>query len=301
MTNDPVDAVVQAYLDHLEEGAPEPSLDHLTPNERKLAQDLIDSLKAGRGIDPYQSRPSLSSLLSGTEFESLISPQAHTGLTIDAIRGDIVSALGASAEPIADGAALNEGIRSDAVIVYGGLRLRVQFRDDVSTPTELSNVDPRAAAGTIYGRFRDTAGVILVMADPELSSVPIGPFDTDDYIGAPDGQLHAPRITRPVLPLFDTLRAYVDEVAPDLATDADLVTPSGIEVPSIIRDAATAARDAVVAEGKRSRTEGKKDAWTKFGAADEVEVVAEITADVMSGDLSPEALGARIDSVLSAA
>ena len=65
MTNDPVDAVVQAYLDHLEEGAPEPSLDHLTPNERKLAHDLIDSLKAGRGINPYQSRPSLSSLQTG--------------------------------------------------------------------------------------------------------------------------------------------------------------------------------------------------------------------------------------------
>lgn len=301
MTNDPVDAVVQAYLDHLEEGAPEPSLDHLTPDERKLAQDLIESLKAGRGINPYQSRPSLSSLLSGSEFENLVTAQTHAGLTVDAIRTEVVGALGAAAEPISDGAALNEGTRSDAVIVYCGLRLRVQFRDDISTPTELATVDPRAAAGPIYGRFRDTAGVILVLGDPELSSVPIGPFDTDDYIGAPDGLLHAPRITRPVLPLFDTLRAYVDEVAPDLAADVDPVAPGAIDVPAITHSAAIAARDAVVAEGKRSRTEAKKDTWTRFGAAGEVEVVAEIAADVMSGDLSPEAMRARIEIVLSAA
>ena len=177
----------------------------------------------------------------------------------------------------------------------------MQFRDDISTPTKLANVDPQAAAGPIYGRFRDTAGVILVLGDPELSSVPIGPFDTDNYIGAPDGLLHAPRITRPVLPLFDTLRAYVDEVAPDLAADVDPIAPSAIDVPAITHSAAIAASDAVIAEGKRSRTEAKKDTWSKFGDTGEVEVVAEIAADVMSGDLSPEAMGARFEIALSAA
>lgn len=61
-----VDQVIQDYLSYLEDGAPEPSFDHLTPEDRALAEDLINSLNAGRGIDPYQSRPSLDALLRGS-------------------------------------------------------------------------------------------------------------------------------------------------------------------------------------------------------------------------------------------
>ena len=301
MTNDPVDAVITAFLDHLEYGAPEPSLDDLTPEDRARAEELIDIIRSGRGIDAYRSRPSLNALLAGTEFEGWVNPSAAARLTVDAIRTDVVSALGAPAEPIADGAALNEGVRSDVVIVFRGLRIRVQFRGDISTPSELAKVDPRAAAGPIYGRFPDTAGVIMVIPDAELSSVPIGPFDTDDYIGAPDGQLHPPRITRPVLPLFHTLRSYVDEVAPDLAATAEFGALDAIDVPEIIRTAAIGAGGAIVAEGQKSRTEGKKDTWTKFGDNDEVEVLAEITSDIRSHALSPEGMRARIDLAAPAA
>src|SRR3954463_11023525 len=113
MTHDAVDEVIQAYLDYLEKGAPEPSLDHLTPDERQLAENLINSLHAGRGINPYQSRPSVRSLLADSEFAAAAAPPVNVGLTVDAIRPDVVSSLGAASEPIADGAAQNEGIRSD--------------------------------------------------------------------------------------------------------------------------------------------------------------------------------------------
>ncbi len=299
MTNDPVDAVLTGFLNHLENGGSEPSLDHLTPEDRAEAEDLIEIIRSGRGIDAYRSRPSLNTLLAGTEFEEWLSPPETIGLSIDAIRTDVISALGADAEPIADGAAANEGIRSDVVIVCRGVRLCVQFRDDISTPRTLAQVNPRAAAGPIYGRFPGRAGVILVIGNAELSSVPISPHDIDDYVGAPDGQLHPPRIRRAVLPLVDTLRSYIDEVAPDLSMGADYVSPDSIDVPDIICAAAIGAIGAIVAEGKKSRTEAKKDIWTEFD--DGTELVTTITTEIWNRDLSPESLRERLDAALPAA
>ena len=69
MENDPVEAVIAAYLDHLESDAPQPSLDHLAEEDRQRAQELITLMLDGRGIDIYRSAPSLDMLLAGTEFE----------------------------------------------------------------------------------------------------------------------------------------------------------------------------------------------------------------------------------------
>lgn len=297
MKNDPVDEVIQAYLDYLENGAPEPSLDHLTSDERSLAQDIINSLIAGHGIDPYDSRPSFNALVAGTEFEDLLKPAVTEGLTVDAIRTDVVSSLGTSSEPIADGAALNEGIRSNAVIRFGSLRIRVQFRDDLTTPAALAKVDPRTAAGPAFGRFPDTAAVVLVIGDEELSSVAIGPFDVDDFIGTPDGQVHRPRITRPVLPLSDTLLRLVDEFSPDLGSDDPVGNPEPVDVAHIIQVEATAACSGVVAEGRKARTEAKKDAWANF---EEAALISGIVQDIASGELGEAELDARITAAAAA-
>ena len=85
--NDYVDQVIQDYLSYLEDGAPEPSLDHLTPEDRALAVDLINSLNAGRGIDPYQSRPSLDALLRGTGLEDALAVPTPVGLSLASTRG----------------------------------------------------------------------------------------------------------------------------------------------------------------------------------------------------------------------
>ncbi len=299
MTHDAVDEVIQAYLDHLEEGVPEPSLDHLNPEERELAKGLINSLNAGRGLNPYQSRPSFSTLIADTEFESMVAPPVHAGLTINAIRADVVSALGAEAEMIVDGAAAAEGIRSDVVIVCRGVRLCVQLRDDITTASALAQVDPRAAAGPIYGRFSGRTGVILVTSNTELLSVPISPYDIDEYVGAPDGQLHPPRIMRPILPLVDTLRSYIEEVAPDLSIAATEVAADTIDASGIIAIAVAEACSAVVTEGKKSRTESKKQTWATF--ENSTALVTAITTEIWNRELSPEDLRERLDTAAPAA
>lgn len=297
MTDDPVDAVVAAFIDHLENGGPEPSLDHLTEDERTEATELIDLIRDARGVDFYRSRPSLDTVLAGTKFEHQLQPPGTAGLTLGAIRTDIVSSLGSACEPIEDSTAQNEGVRSDAVVRFGSLRIRIQFRDDVTTPAALSQVDPRFAAGPVFGRFPDTAAVVLVIGDQELSSVAIGPFDIDDFIGAPDGKVHQPKIPRPVLSLFDTLRRLVDELAPDLTGDDAVDEREAVEVDDIIRSECVAACAAVVAEGKKARTEGKKETWANF---DETALLARLVQDAASRELSEADLGMRLTSAEAA-
>ena len=67
-------------------------------------QAFINSLNAGRGIDPYQSRPSLDALLRGTGLEDALAIPTPVGLSLDAVRIEIVSSLGSASEPIVDAA-----------------------------------------------------------------------------------------------------------------------------------------------------------------------------------------------------
>lgn len=297
MTEDRVDAAIAAFLDHLEHGTPEPSLDHLTGDELAEASEVIALMKDARGVDYNRSRPSLDAILAGTELESHLGVRLTAGLSIDAIRPDIVSSLGSSSEPIADGAAENEGIRSDAVVRFGSLRIRIQFRDDITTTIGLSEVDPRAAAAAVFGRFPETAAVVLVIGDQEFSSVSIGPFDVDDFIGTPDGQVHHPRILRPVLSLVDTLRRLVDELAPDLTGDNGIDGHEAIDVHEVIRSECDSACAAVVAEGKKARTEAKVDVWSNFDAA---ALLTSLLEDASTRELDEAELDARLSPAAAA-
>jgi hypothetical protein len=71
-SDDRVDEVVEAFIDHLEGLGEAPALDDLDADERARAEVLISSLEAGRGIDPYASRPSLEQLLAGTPLETAL-------------------------------------------------------------------------------------------------------------------------------------------------------------------------------------------------------------------------------------
>lgn len=298
MPNDPVEAVILAYLEHLEDGGPKPSLDQLGEDDRRRAEQMIELMLEGRGIDVYRSRPSLDALLAGTEFEDLLTPPESAGLGIDAIRADVVESLGSASEPIADGAAEREGIRCDAIVRFQSLRLRLQFRDDIATAAGLARVDPRAAAGPIFGRFPETPAVVLVIGDTGFSSVPIDPYDTEDIIGAPDGEIYPPRITRPVLPLYDTLRMLVDELIPDLAVDDLTDGRVPVDRDAIIRAECEKAAAAVVAEGAKARTDAKKETWSAF---DEYELLASICAAATTEELTEDELDARIAAAATAA
>lgn len=295
--NDPVDAVIAVYHDYLENGGTEPSLDHLDEDQRREAAELIDLIKDVRGVDFYRSAPSLDTLLAGTDLEHKIDPPVTAGLSLDAIRVDVVSALGAASEPIVDGAAEDEGVRSNAVSRYGPLRIRFQFRDDIASAAELALVNPREAVGAVHGRFSETAATVLIIGDPELSSVAIDQYDTEEFIGSPDGRIHPPRLTRPVLPLFDTLRRLVDELAPDLSVDDFADDHEPVDLADIIEAECSDACAAIVAEGRKSHTDAKKEEWPAFEGR---EFLVALTGDAASHGLTEAEMSARIAAAVAA-
>lgn len=68
MSDDAVDAVIAAYMNHLEGGGPAPSLDDLTAEERREARELMDLIDDARGVDFYRSPPPLEVALADTEL-----------------------------------------------------------------------------------------------------------------------------------------------------------------------------------------------------------------------------------------
>jgi hypothetical protein len=296
MTNDPIDEVLHAYLDHVEKGTPEPSLDHLGPEDRQLVADIIDSMNAGRGINPYRSRPSYSTLAASTQAGADAAASANLGLTLDAIRDDVSVTLGTS--PVVDGAAEYEGISSNAVARCGAHRVRFQFLDTITTVSDLANIHPQVAVGPVFGRFPETAIVVVVIGDAVRSSVAIDLYDTEPYIGSPDGEIHPPRLSRPILPLPDTLRLVAGEFTTTIGSDEVVPQSQNIEIDVIVDQESHAACAAIAAEGRRARTDAKKAAWGNFDATPWLNDLAVLA---YSGDLTDDDFEAQLTAQAAAA
>lgn len=304
-SDDRIDAVIERFLDYLEGVGDEPSLDHLDESERTRVRELIASLKAGRGIDPYASRPSLEELLAGSGLEAAdqtTPPAAHEGrdLVADVCR-QLTLSTSSRVEIWSDAAAASIGITSDLVARVGAHRFRIVFRPDLISAEDLARLDPAAVAGPIYGAFPDTAGVVVVFPDEDLSSIALDPFDPEYCIAAPAGTLEAPVPRRPVLALGDTIRAFLDELAPQLETNSgfNLFADGEPDSVAVARAAATAAIEACVADGRRAKIEAKRLTWSTLGDA-ETAAIAELVIDAMRG-IDLEELTARIERLTTAA
>ena len=298
MSHDPVEAAIADYLAFLEGEGPEPSLDHLSDDERRNVEELANLMVDGRGIDIYRSRPSLDALLAGTEFEDWLAPDGSTGLSLETIHGDITDALGESVESIIDAAAETEGIKSNVVIRSDGLRIRLQFRNDLTSGSDLTRMDPRSVASSVFGRFPETAALVVVIGDRDRSSVAIEPYDTEEFIGVPDGTLHPPRIARPVLPLRYTLRSLFDDLAPDLSIrEIDQQGHEPVDLAEVIHGECDQARGTVVGEGNNARIGAKKETWGEF---DDRGLLVELCQQAAAGDLPGAELERLIEDAVAA-
>ena len=330
-SDDRVDAAVEDFMDHLEGLSEAPALDDLDADERDRAQALISSLEAGRGIDPYASRPSLEQLLAGTPLETALdasrfgAERQRAGEPGPAGEGQRQRAggwgpgpgegehmLGRIREQLAlyapfhvdiwpDSAAAAVGVDSDLVALVSAQRLRIRIRTDVDGPLALASLDPAAVAGPLFGAFPDTAGVIVVYPDDELSSVAIDPFDTEHCIETPAGTVAPPATHRPVMPLIDTVRGYLDEIAPALDTTVGLDALPAAEVDSatIARGAATRAVERVILDGRRAKINAKQVTWSGLGEP-EIHAISDLVLDAIAG-LDPATLESRINALADAA
>ncbi|HSJ44173.1 MAG TPA: hypothetical protein VK923_05760 [Euzebyales bacterium] len=300
-SDDRVDAVVEAFIDHLEGLGEAPALDDLDVEERARAEALIGSLEAGRGIDPYASRPSLEQLLAGTPLETAL--EAHDVDPRDDLLHRIRDRLTLYApfhvDIWPDNAAAAIGIGSDFVALVSAQRLRIQIRSDVE-PSRLASLDPAAVAGPLYGAFPDTAGVIVVHPGDELSSIAVDPFDTEPYIETPAGTVARPVMHRPIMPLEDTVRAYLDEIAPALDTTVDLAAmrADDVDPAAVARDAARRAVEHIVQDGRRAKIDAKRATWSDIGEP-EIDAIGELVLDAITG-LDHATLESRVDALAGA-
>ena len=301
-SDDRVDAVVEAFMDHLEGLSEAPALDDLGADERARAEALMGSLEAGRGIDPYASRPSLEQLLAGTPLETALDASRFNA---DDTRGRIREQLTLYApfhvDIWPDDAASAIGIDSDFVALVSAQRLRIQVLTDVDGPFALASLDPAAVAGPLFGAFPDTAGVIVVYPDDGLSSVAIDPFDTEHCIETPAGTVAPPATHRPVMPLVDTVRAYLDEIAPALDTTAalDALPAAEVDTAGIARAAATRAVQRVILDGRRAKIDAKQVTWSDLGEP-EIDAIGDLVLDAIAG-LDSATLESRINALADAA
>jgi hypothetical protein len=202
---DPVDAVILAYLDHLEGAGPVPGLDHLAEPDRARATRLMAAMTGGRGIDPRAARPSIEALLADTPLAGLI-PALYQAGTVDADLESVRAVL-AEIDPRARVAVDGDGV----VLSY--LDLRARF---VLVPGAAPTVT-RKVRGHLEAIFRDdpdTSRVGVVAAgSPELSTQLVAVGDVADTITTPRGERH----TRwePPLPLTLAARRLMEQGAPE--------------------------------------------------------------------------------------
>jgi hypothetical protein len=174
-------------------------------------------------------------------------------------------------------------------------------RPELTSAHDLADIDPAASAGPVYGAFPDTAGVIIVVLDEDLSSVVIDPFETELCIQTPSGSLTAPSTHRAVLPLADAVRSYIDELAPSLepALGVELVAAEDVDVEAVARAAAATAVDAVIVDGNRAKIDAKRTTWSALGAL-EIEAITDMTIEAMRG-ADPEHIARRVEELTEAA
>jgi hypothetical protein len=198
--DDPVDAVVLAFLDHVEDGAPRPSLAHLTDADRNRATAILTGLTTARGIDPRATRPSIEALLAGTPLAGLV--QASRPESPDALRA-LLAGVDSRARVEVE----------DQAVVYSYLDLRARFVLVPSASPTLSAA-VRARVRALFDADPDTArvGVVAVGGD-ELMTQMLAAEDLADTITTPRGEPHTRR--EPPLPLVAATRRMLEQRAPE--------------------------------------------------------------------------------------
>lgn len=277
--SDAVDSVLLAYLDFLEGAGPEPAMDHLTADERSQAEALIASLRAGRGIDPHASRPSLEALLFGSEFESSAATAADTGRNAVTLM-DLRSALAGVDQRTK--AELDTSL-AEPTVVFSYLDVRVRFVLVDAGDPEVSD-DVRATVAAIFMADSDTShvGVVAARSD-ELVTQMLAVDDLGATITTPHGHRHDQ--WEPPLPLTMTARRVLEQTAPEWdAFDLDPSLAAPLDVADLARDIASR----VVAREAARPFKGEKGRAYKALVGHE-DLLADLVAKVSATD------GAAVD------
>jgi hypothetical protein len=231
--NDPVDAAVLAFVAYLEGDARRLALDHLTDEDRRLAEALMESLVAGRGIDPHASRPSLETLLAGTQVAELL--PAMNSAIVDAADPTTAQQVLRDADRRAH-VDIDFGSPDRATVVYSYLDFRARFLLVQATePTVTEEVVDLVRA--LFDYDPDTVRVGVVAArNRELETRVLSADEVGHTITTPHGEPHT-RL-EPPLPLALAARRILEQNAPEWGSFGFDQSSDPIDVTSVATEAA---------------------------------------------------------------
>lgn len=205
---DAVDAVIEAFLDYLEGAGIRPTLDHLTEEDRRRAEALMQAMEAGRGIDPHASRPPVEALLAGTRLTGLLTADGTLpGVADLATVRDVLAGVDNRAQVAIDPAG------AQGTVVYCYLDFRARFML-VDSETLAITGGTQAMVAALFDQDGDVARVGVVAArSTELLTVMLSSDDVGSTVTTPRGEPHVP--SEPPLPLTLAARRMIEQCAPE--------------------------------------------------------------------------------------
>lgn len=285
------------YLDYVEGlRASPPSLDGLSPQDRRRAEEWVMFLHAARGVDSHSSRPSVADLLDrvGARQESL-SHDEIGGMLETSLRDGVDE----HAAVVADAAVA--GVPSQLVVRARGVRVRVVL---VPPRADLDAVYEEWLAGVaaVFGSYPDTRGVLLSTTDRVPVGVVVDRHDIVTAIETPSGTEQPPRIRRPITDTATACRQFILEAVPVFGpfdhTELAMKGPL-IDLVDVDRMAHTAIEH-VASAGRRARVEAKRSAWTGLGSV-ESSLLSELMRESLHGRLTEQELLDRLDRIVDVA
>ena len=294
-----IERTVDDYLNHIEAGTSSdpPSLVHLSDAARAEVEAIIANIAGGHQFDPTESAPSLESLLAGTPFYDALTPDVDPAADLHEVQSRLDELAPWSVQVRRDPL----GLGGLFVVVVNGHRLRAQIRVDAKTPADLRSQELLGSAGAVFGMHPDTAGLVVIHRDSDMSSVVVDPFDPEWSIETPSGALVGPRPRRRIMPLPDAVRGFIEEIAPQFdpialpsAAASYDHSPLRTDVHNLVRDQV----EALVSEGMRARTDAKTRSWTSLGD-DVVEAVRALIDDARAGRVNEQSIERWLDDVAS--
>jgi hypothetical protein len=285
---DKVREALAAYLDQLEMGGAEPDVSHLTEEERRELQELMDALELTEGIAFGRGREEGSAALEAAteEGERLLADLRGSlppGVRLETDENRLIAHIG--------GVALADRF---VVGTFGG-RVRVWLLDVDRVQAIEKNPDALSDLGRVFRMFPDMSAVALVGRD--LSCVIVEPEDTAPQIQVPSGSLVSRRYKRAIEPAVQALPAFLDDLTPywDPMPAFDPEAGVRIDIAEVTSDFAGAAIEIQRRIGERARKGNpKKDALTAFGGK-ESKAVNALVKGLFDGSIDPDDVEDRIE------
>jgi hypothetical protein len=285
---DKVREALAAYLDQLEMGGAEPDVSHLTEEERRELQELMDALELTEGIAFGRGREEGSAALEAAteEGERLLADLRGSlppGVRLETDENRLIAHIG--------GVALADRF---VVGTFGG-RVRVWLLDVDRVQAIEQNPDALSDLGRVFRMFPDMSAVALVGRD--LSCVIVEPEDTAPQIQVPSGSLVSRRYKRAIEPAVQALPSFLDDLTPywDPMPAFDPEAGVRIDIAEVASDFAGAAIEIQRRIGERARKGNpKKDALTAFGGK-ESKAVNALVKGLFDGSIDPDDVEDRIE------